>query len=387
MKQVALLGSTGTIGQYTLEVIRTLPEHFKVVALSAHSNVALLSKQVKKFSVKQVCVTNQQIASSVRKNFSAQEFLIGTQGLAKIISNPKIDMVVIAISGSAGLLPLLWAIENKKDIAIANKEALVMAGDLIRKKLLQNRVRLIPIDSEQSAIWQCLDGQDKRTLKKIYLTASGGPFWNMPYARLKKVTISEALNHPRWKMGRKITVDSATLMNKGLEILETMALFGVSSTMIEVVIHPEAIVHSMVEFIDGSILAQLSQTDMRIPIQYALSYPKRIENHTGCSCLDVFNIKHLSFAKPEVKKFPCLQLARKAAELAGTAPAVLNAANEIAVEAFLNRRIPFLGISSVVGEVLNQHKVISQPTLEAICQADTWARQKAKTIIEEKKWR
>ncbi|MDD5347367.1 MAG: 1-deoxy-D-xylulose-5-phosphate reductoisomerase [Candidatus Omnitrophica bacterium] len=386
MKRIAVLGSTGSIGRSTLEVIRQFPERFSVTALAAHSNTGLLAAQVKEFKPALVCISDPDSCGRARTALARHaQVLCGLEGLAQLVSDGRIDMVVMAISGASALLPLLWAIENRKHVAMANKEALVMAGPLVRKKLLQRNVRLIPIDSEQSAIWQCLEGQDRSSLKKIYLTASGGPFRRMSPARMKKITVKEALAHPRWKMGEKITVDSATLMNKGLEIIETMCLFGVQPEAVEVLIHPESVIHSMVEFCDGSILAQLSEADMRIPIQYALSYPKRLAS--GRASFDFPAAARLTFEKPDHKRFPCLGLALRAAKQAGTMPAVLNAANEAAVDAFLSKRIPFQSIAAIIEQVMDKHGVMQEPTLEAIAEADARARTEASRLIQEKKWK
>jgi 1-deoxy-D-xylulose-5-phosphate reductoisomerase len=270
---------------------------------------------------------------------------------------------------------LIKAIETGKDVALANKEALVMAGNIIIDKARAKKVNILPIDSEQSAIWQCIEGKEKKALKKIYLTASGGPLRGLAKSRIKKITVKEVLRHPRWKMGRKVTVDSATLMNKGLELIEAMRLFAVGINQIEIVIHPEAIIHSMVEFIDGSILAQLSVTDMRIPIQHALTYPKRCP--TKLASLDFFKLKKLSFYPPDLDRFPCLRLAGEAARSGGSLPCVLNAANEVAVEAFLNGKINFISIPKVIEKVLTRHRVIAHPTLEDIFKTNSWATAEA----------
>jgi 1-deoxy-D-xylulose-5-phosphate reductoisomerase len=380
MKRIAVLGSTGSIGQNALKVIARFPDKFRVTALSANSDIDTLYRQIKCFKPAMVCVADKDKTFSLeRRSGIKTKFFSGPEGLLELAGQKNIDTVVLAISGSGALLPLLEAIENKKEIALANKEALVMAGPMIRQKAVENKVRIIPIDSEQSAIWQCLDGQDKDKLAKIYLTASGGPFKDWKKKEFKKISLKVALRHPRWKMGKKITVDSATMMNKGLEVLEAMYLFGVEADKIKVVIHPEAIVHSMVEFVDGIILAQLSVTDMRIPIQYALSYPERLASRL--KRLDFAALKLLSFAKADFEKFPCLALAYRAAHTGGTMPAVLNAANEESVTAFLGRRLDFISIPKVIGRVMDKHRCAKNPELKQILASDSWARREAEKAI------
>ena len=384
MKRIAVLGSTGSIGRNTLEVIRKFPDKFQVVALSAHSNTGLLSAQSREFNPELVCVTNVAKSGSWKSGLKPKSKLFcGFAGLEEMLEDTRIDMVVLAISGSSALLPLWKALQEKKEIATANKEALVMAGPLISRMAARKKVKIIPIDSEQSAIWQCLDTEDRTKLKNIYLTASGGPFRGKTKAQLKKITVKDALSHPRWKMGRKITIDSATLMNKGLEVLEAMCLFGVEAEKIEVVIHPESIIHSMVEFVDGVVMAQLSATDMRIPIQYALSYPDRLASNI--KRIDFVKLKSLNFAKPDFEKFPCLRLAYEAARQGGTVPCVLNAANEISVSAFLDKRLEFVSIPEIIGKVLKAHYNIKEPSLEDILDADSWAREEATELIAKRK--
>jgi 1-deoxy-D-xylulose-5-phosphate reductoisomerase len=382
MKRIAILGSTGSIGINTLRVIRNFPRQFQVVGLSANSNTALLYQQIRVFKPEVVAVGNYQAARELgsRLKNSKIEILVAEAGLQELSGLKRADKVVIAISGSAALAPLLNAVDRGKDIALANKEALVMAGEIIMPRLKKKKARIIPIDSEQSAIWQCLEGQGKATLKNIYLTASGGPFRDKPLKTLRQASVSEVLRHPRWNMGEKISVDSATLMNKGLEILETMYLFGVPAGKIKVLVHPQAIIHSMVEFVDGVILAQLSATDMRIPIQYALSYPERLSN-TMFPSVNFLRLKSLNFEKPDLRRFPALGLAYQAAEDGGTMPAVLNAANEIAVAAFLKKKLPFVAITKTVERVLSRHKNFKQPALADILAADDWARQEACSLI------
>ncbi len=380
MKRIVVLGSTGSIGASALDVIASHPRDFRVAGLCANSNIAILAGQIKKFSPKAVCVKEESSALKLKKEFgSLIKIFSGENGILEMLESLKIDRAVLAISGSAALAPLLKLIEKKVDVALANKEALVMAGPIVMRRAGQKKVNLIPIDSEQSAIWQCLAGQDPAYLKTIYLTASGGPFRKASSGALKKISVAQALAHPRWKMGAKITVDSATLMNKGLELLEAMYLFTQRPEKIKVVIHPEAIIHSMVEYIDGSILAQMSITDMRVPIQYALSYPMRLTNRLAH--LDFFKIKQFNFEKPDWGKFPCLKLAYQAAGQGGTAPCVLNAANEIAVNEFLKENLSFLGIAKVIEKTLAAHKNKTNPSLNDIFSADRWAREKAGKII------
>ena len=383
MKRIAILGSTGSIGQNTLRVISALSfsKEFQVVGLSAYSNVATVSKQAEQFHPRWVCLVDEPSARKARSKLpSSCNVLSGQNGLSDLIQASNADIVVIAIAGSGALMPLIKAIRCKKTIILANKEALVIAGSIIMRRVRRNRVKILPVDSEQSAIWQCLEGREKRQIRKIYLTASGGPFKNYNSQQLKDISVKDVLSHPCWSMGKRITVDSATLMNKGLEIIEAMWLFNLDLSQIEVIIHPEAIIHSMVEFLDGVILAQLSITDMRIPIQYALTYPHHLEN--TLKPLDFFKLKKINFQKANMKRFPCLRLAIEAAEEGGSIPCVLNAADEVAVDAFLNKRINFTDISRIIAQVMNRHKKINDPDLEEILAADDWARDKAREIIK-----
>ncbi|RKY33015.1 MAG: 1-deoxy-D-xylulose-5-phosphate reductoisomerase [Candidatus Omnitrophota bacterium] len=376
MKKIAILGSTGSIGQSTLDVVKSFPGRFRVVGLSTNSNIAILHKQIKQFSIGSSCVRNKDSALSLKKRLKNKvKIFQGETGLLQLIRKSNADIIVLAIGGTEAFFPLLAAVEKGMDVALANKEALVMAGPVLMKKVAKNKVKLLPIDSEQSAIWQCLNGQDPDRLKVIYLTASGGPLRGAPEKKLKNISINRVLNHPRWKMGKKITVDSATLMNKGLEVLEAMYLFNVAPEKIKVLIHPEAIIHSMVEFVDGVIMAQLSVTDMRIPIQYALSYPERLINRLPG--IDFFKLKKLNFEEPDYKKFPCLKLAYLAAYEGGTLPTVLNAANEVAVDEFLKKRIKFGSIPEIIKRVMHRHKNKARPYLEDILDADIWARIEA----------
>lgn len=390
MKRVAILGSTGSIGQNTLKVIAALNKEpvdsrgktggFRVVALSANSNSDILLRQAKQFNPKWICLVQEASAKRAAAKVSSRcRVLSKEEGLRDLIRHSNADIVVLAISGANALMPLIECIKMKKRIILANKEAMVIAGPMIMKLAKKHKVEILPVDSEQSAIWQCLDGKEKKQLRKVYLTASGGPFKNHNPRQLRRISIRNVLKHPRWNMGRRISVDSATLMNKGLEIIEAMCLFGLDLSQIEIVIHPEAVIHSMVEFIDGVILAQIAITDMRIPIQYALTYPRRRPNKIRH--LDFFKLRKMNFEKPNFKVFPCLGLAIEAAEKGATMPCVLNAADEIAVEAFLNRRINFTDIPGIIEQVMRRHKVITRPSLQDILDTDKWARKEAKILI------
>lgn len=383
MKRIAILGSTGSIGLSTLSVLESLPGEFSVAGLSTNSNISLLEKQIRHFRPGWVCVAEEKAACKLAKRINTKEVRLysGKRGLLEALRDKRrIDEVVVAITGSAALEPLLQAVCRTKTIALANKEALVMAGAMIIKRARVCGSRIVPVDSEQSAIWQCLEAEDSSKIKKIYLTASGGPFRNHSRGQLKKMRLQQVLKHPRWKMGKKITVDSATMMNKGLELLEAMALFGISEDKIQVLIHPEAIIHSMVEFVDGVVKAQLSVTDMRIPIQYALSYPDRLNN--DLPGIDFLKLGSLNFEKPDFKRFPCLRLAYEVAGEGGTAPAVLNAANEVAVDAFLKSRIGFMSVAGIIENTLSRHRSVTEPDLDQILQADAWARRQAVSFVE-----
>jgi len=381
MKRITILGSTGSIGKSTLGVIRNFPGKFKIAGLSTNSNIDLLHQQIKEFHPDFVCVNEESAALKLKPKLkSSLKLFVGGEGLEQIIQDKQADTIVMAISGSSALRPLLKAIDNgNKYIALANKEALVMAGDIIMDRAKKKKISIIPIDSEQSAIWQCLDGQDSLKVRNIYLTASGGPLGHKSKKCLEHISIDEVLRHPKWKMGKKISVDSATLMNKGLEVLETMFLFNIGLDKIKILIHPEAIIHSMVEFIDGVILAQLSIPDMRIPIQYALTYPQRFSNRLPG--VDFLSLKRLNFQRPDFRRFPCLRLALRAAGERGTMPAVLNAVNEVSVEKFLNSKLDFSCIPKVIEKILNRHKNKVKPKLEDIIEADVWARREACRFI------
>lgn len=381
-KRIAILGSTGSIGKQTLEVINTFPKHFEVEVLTAHKNKELLIEQALKYNPNVVVIGDDRYfseVSSALKNSNIKVYA-GEAAIEQVTTMDTIDMVLMAIVGFEGLKPTLAALEHKKPIALANKESLVIAGELITKTALENRTPIIPVDSEHSAIFQCLMGEGNNPIEKIVLTASGGPFRKSSHDELNNVTPFGALNHPNWKMGNKVTVDSATLMNKGLEVMEAKWLFALEAHQIEVVIHPESIVHSLVYFTDGNVKAQLAAPDMRLPIQFALSYPNRLTNQF--SRLDLLKIHNLTFEVPDVKKFRNLALAFMALEKGGNTPAILNAANEIAVEAFLNNQLGFLQIPTVVEQCINEVRFISSPTLDDYYQTNNLTRREAKKIIE-----
>ena len=383
MKKVTILGSTGSIGLSTLDIIEKNPQRFQVVALAAGKNINLLKKQIEKFKPKVVAVSTKESALKLREALTSKskvKIFYDEEGLKEIASFPSTDIVVSAISGSAGLIPTLAAIEAGKDIALANKETMVMAGEIVTKKAKKKGVKIIPVDSEHSAIFQCLEGRKRENLRRIILTASGGPFFNFTGNELKKVSLSQALQHPNWKMGKKITVDSASLMNKGLEVIEAKWLFNLDISDIDVLIHPQSIVHSLVEFIDGAYLAQMGIPDMKIPIAYALTYPERIIN--DLPTLNIVKTGNLEFSNPDIKKFPCLGLAYAAGLCGGTAPVVLNAADEIAVSAFIEKKIRFIDLPKIIEKILVLHNSINNPSLDDILQADLWARRETKKIIE-----
>jgi len=367
IKRVAVLGSTGSIGRQTLEVINAFPHHFRIIGLAAGKNLDLLAEQVNQFKPRFV---HLQDKSQTRLTNAEYEFL----SLEEMASHPEIDIVVMATSGKWGLHPTLAAVKAGKRLALANKESLVMAGEIIVSEAKRNGAQIIPIDSEHSAIWQCLKGETQKPTQ-IILTASGGPFYHYSSAQLNKVTAEQALKHPSWRMGRKVTIDSATLMNKGLEVIETHWLFDIPFDNINVLIHPQSIVHSMVEFSDGSVKAQLGYPDMRLPIQYALSYPERLPN-PQLPRLNWETSKDLSFEPPDLDTFPCLKLAIEAGRRGGTYPAVLCGADEVAVELFLSHHIKFTDIARLVEPALEAHQATSHPTLEEILAADSWAREK-----------
>jgi 1-deoxy-D-xylulose-5-phosphate reductoisomerase len=373
MKRLAVLGSTGSIGQQTLEVVSAFPGRFEVVALACGENVSLLKEQVAEFKPRLVCT----------EPAAGTEEILGATclPLEEIASHPDVDLVVISTSGKAGLGATLAAIRAGKKVALANKEVLVMAGGIVVAEAQKYDAEIVPIDSEHSAIWQCLKGEERRAVSKLVLTASGGPFRLSTLAQLAAVTPKDALNHPTWRMGIKVTIDSATLMNKGMEVIEAHWLFDIPYSQIEVVVHPQSIIHSIVEFVDGSAKAQLSLPDMRLPIQYALTHPERWESPFR-EGIDFGSIVSFDFEPVDLDRFPCLRLAMEAGERGGTYPAVLSAADEVAVELFLAKKIGFPDIAAVVARTLDCHEVISYPSIEDIFAADTWARETARLGFE-----
>ena len=375
-QQLAILGSTGSIGRQTLQVVRNLTGRFQVIGLTAGQNLELLSEQIAEFHPKFI---HYQAKEHAPLNTPDSQLLSPEE----IAGHPEADIVVIATSGKAGLSATLAAVKAGKKVAIANKEPLVMAGEIITREAKRSGAKILPIDSEHSAIWQCLNGESQPP-QRIILTASGGPFRNYSQEQLLAVTPQQALKHPSWQMGKKVTIDSATLMNKGLEIMEAHWLFGVPLENIDVIIHPQSIIHSMVMFADGSYKAQMSYPDMRLPIQYALTYPERVSN-PELPKLDWNKIKELTFEPPDYKKFPCLELAITAAKAGGTNPAVLCAADEIAVALFMKESIKFTDIARLVEQVLHTHQTISHPTLDNILAADNWARERTKENFEKAK--
>lgn len=381
LKTLSILGSTGSIGINTLDVVSHFPDKFDVVGLAAGTNLSLLSKQIRRFKPRIVSVLNSRIAGELNKRLPKDgkpDIVYGGDGLTIMASLEEVDLVVSAIVGADGLVPTYTAIQNGKHVALANKESLVMAGKILMNEARKHKVKIIPVDSEHSAIFQSLRGHNRKYLQSVILTASGGPFLNYSSKRLASVTPEEALKHPNWKMGKKVTVDSASLMNKGLEVIEAKWLFDLPLNKIKVYVHPQSIVHAMVEYIDGSVIAQLSNPDMRGPISYALSQPERI--HTKLSSLNLLEIGQLHFFPPDNKKFPALGLAYQALEDGETMPAVLNAANEVAVGAFLNRRIRFTDIPRISEKTMNLHQPKRIGSLDDVLNADRWARQKAAEI-------
>lgn len=376
-KGISILGSTGSIGTNTLDVVRSHPERFRVVSMAAGRNIALLKEQIEEFRPAFVSVDSEDAAAALRNSLSVPVAVEAGPGAAmKAASLDGVDMTVAAISGAAGLLPTMAAVRAGKDIALANKESLVLAGRLVMEEAAKRGVNVLPVDSEHSAVFQSLLGHRREDLKRIILTASGGPFLKTPLPELERMGPEEALKHPRWKMGRKVTIDSATLVNKGFEVIEARWLFGLPPEKISVVIHPQSIVHSMVEYIDGAVMAQMSAPDMRSPISYALAYPERIAS--GTEPLD-FSRLSLDFSAPEPERYPCLGFAYEALKTGGTAPAALNAADEVAVELFLEGRIPFTGISRVIGEVLGAHQSKEPGSIEDVLEADREARRLARS--------
>ncbi len=383
MKHLSILGATGSIGSNTLKIVEMFPEMFSVVCMTARSNIDLFSEQIKKFCPEIAVVFNENYADALKKLIgrnSKTKIMWGQSGYIEAATCDKTDMVVSAMVGSAGLVPTVEAIKAKKNIALANKETLVMAGSIVMDLVKENGVDIFPVDSEHSAIFQCISGHNFSEISKILLTASGGPFFDLPVDEFLNIKPEDALAHPTWEMGKKISIDSATMMNKGLEVIEAKHLFDVHQDFIEVVVHPESIVHSMVAYKDGAVIAQLGIPDMKTAIAYAMSYPDRLALNQPVP--DFAELGSLNFKKPDHNKFKCLALAYKACDLGGSMPAVLNAANEASVSAFLNNKLAFTDIPVVNELTMNKHKIISNPCLEDIIEADSEGRKQAEKIIE-----
>ena len=373
MKRVTILGSTGSIGRNALNVIDNCEDQFSVIGLSANRNSQLLIEQAKRYQPKFVSIIDSEGADYVEQKLRSFDVKIlkGREGLLKLASYENSDLLLNALVGTSGMEPTINAIRSKVDVALSNKESLVMAGSIINELAIRNGVKIFPVDSEHSAIWQCLAGEDSKEINKIILTGSGGPFRTLPIEKFNTITLDQALNHPNWDMGNKITIDSATMMNKGLEVIEAYWLFNLPPEKIEIVIHPQSIIHSMVEFKDKSIKAQLGLPDMKIPIQYALTYPSHHE--TNWEELDLTEINTLTFEKPDFTKFPCMKLAFEVLDLGGTAPAVLNVANEQAVYRFLNKEISFKEIPIIIEMACEKHENVSAPSLDEILNIEIWA--------------
>jgi 1-deoxy-D-xylulose-5-phosphate reductoisomerase len=382
MKKIVILGSTGSIGTQALQVVDFLKERLKVVGLVSKSNFSLMKEQIEKFKPEMVALEDATSAEALKAQVKNEKvkILSGQDGIIQVATIPQADLVLCGIVGIAGLIPAFAAIKAGKNVALANKESLVTAGSILMKAAFEAGVQIIPVDGEHGAIFQCLLAEKKcENIRKLILTASGGPFRNKSMDELRCVTLEQALKHPNWKMGKRITVDSATLMNKGFEVIEARWFFNVEFPKIEVIIHPESIVHSMVEFIDGSILAQLSTPDMRLQIQSALTYPERRESLIRP--LNLAEVGQLNFQAPDMEKFPCLKYAYEAGEAGGTLPAVLNGADEVVVEAFLNQKVGFLDIPLIIKKTMEAHQIVSNPSLDDIIVADKWARNFTKNII------
>jgi 1-deoxy-D-xylulose-5-phosphate reductoisomerase len=379
-KRVVILGSTGSIGQSALKVARDIPDHMQIIALAANSQADSLLAQAHEFKPQAISISDKTLLPKIQANApSKTKVFCGHEGLIELATLPDADLILIAIVGTQGLQPALAAIRAGKDLAVASKEILVMAGEIVMREAQKYGVRILPVDSEHNAIFQCLEGHPHHHIHRLILTASGGPFRQSTPEQIAQATPQQALKHPTWKMGSKITIDSATLFNKGLEMIEARWLFNIPIHRIDIVIHPQSIIHSLVEFIDGSQLAQLSHSDMCFPIQYAITYPARLPN--TLRPLHLANIGSLTFEAPDPQRFPATTLARLAGQEEGTLPAVFNAANEIAVAAFLNHKIPFPAIWKTVEATMQAHTLIPHPTLQEIIAADSWARRHATTLI------
>jgi 1-deoxy-D-xylulose-5-phosphate reductoisomerase len=380
LKNISILGATGSIGTQTLDILREHPSKFKLVAISIGKNLELARKMIHEFQPELVSVQEHDDCITLKSEFPKTKFTFGEEGLIEVAVYPSTDILVNAVIGSVGLNPTLQAIESGKTIAIANKETLVTAGHLVMESAKRNNVALLPVDSEHSAIFQCLQGEQEKTIERLILTASGGSFRDRTRKELEGVTVKEALNHPNWSMGAKITIDSATMMNKGLEVIEAHWLYDIPYEKIDVLLHKESIIHSMVEFHDSSIMAQLGTPDMRVPIQYALSYPDRLPLASS-QRLDLALIGKLHFQEMDSTRFRCMQFAYEAGKKGGTLPTVLNAANEVAVAAFLDEKITFLQIEDLIEKALSKHDVIQNPDLSIIQEVDKEARQYVQTLL------
>jgi len=380
LKKISILGSTGSIGKSTIDVIKNHPDKFRIVGLAARNNVVLLEEQIRFFKPEIAAVYDDEAAETLRRKKLPVEILSGEDGIIRVATHAEADTVVSAIVGSAGLVPTHEAIKSGKDIALATKEALVMAGSIIMNEAAKKNVRILPVDSEHSAVFQCLHGRDMNEVDKVVLTASGGPFLGKDIAELDSVTPEDALKHPTWDMGRKISIDSATLMNKGLEVIEACWLFDLPPEKVEVILHPQSIVHCMVKFVDGSMIAHMSVPDMKGPISYALSYPERFGG--VIPKVDLAEVRDLTFFRPDEKKYPALQLTYAALRAGGTMPCVMNAANEIAVEAFLESKIAFTSITRVVSMTMTAHKVQKTDSIDTVISSSGWAKETAKDIVE-----
>ncbi len=383
MKKIAVLGSTGSIGTQTLDVVRNHADILKIEVLAANNNDELLEKQIEEFAPSIAVLNDKNAYEKLKARYSGKtQLLWGEEGLIEGVVNDKIDTVVTSLMGFAGLRPTMAAITAGKNIALANKETLVVAGELVMRSAKEKNIEIMPVDSEHGALFQCLHGEDMTKVDKLIVTASGGPFRGKTKEELKNVSVKQCLNHPTWKMGRKITIDSATLMNKGLEVIEAKQLYGVSYDNIQVVVHPQSIVHSMVQYVDGSVIAQLASTDMRLPIQYALTYPERL----ACVApkLDFWQMQPLTFEKPDTDTFRALALAYEAGKIGGSMPCVMNAANEIAVEAFLNEQISFLDIYDIIEDEMLSHITLVSPELEDLFEIDAKTRQNVKEKLSKR---
>lgn len=378
-KKIDIFGSTGSIGTQTLEIVRNNPDLFEVEMLTCGTNVDLLNQQIEEFNPKLVGIADKNQKDKIKEKANIT-YAYGESEIIELINRSESKMVVMGISGASGLLPTMKAIENKKDIALATKEVMVMAGEIVNKEIKKYGVNLMPVDSEHSAIWQSLHSGKHEEIEKIILTCSGGPFRNKTKEELEKVTVADALNHPNWSMGKRITIDSSTLFNKALEVIEAKWLFDIEAEKIEVVVHPQSILHSAVQFVDGSVIGQMGLPDMKLPIQIALAYPERIKNNFPR--LSFFEKNNLTFEKPDIERFPCLKYGYEAIKIGGTMPTVFNASDEILVANFLEEKIKYLDISKIIKQVMEAHKTIFDLNIENILEADSWARTKTQEIVD-----